>query len=154
MKIEQSHRATEYGGEVAEEVGGWGSVWNLGRACVLSEYVCVGGVVGAAGSLSNSQLKGVIESGGGEERDALREHLYPLSLTLRSSYLDCGDLCLLMSTSSSFSFVAWLLMCSFFCLYVSYECLLQVSASVFYFPPCLLHCYLPLLSSLFLLLSY
>lgn len=50
-----------------------------------------------AGSHSNSQLKGVIESGGGEERDAPREHPSPLSLTLCSSDSGCGDLYLLVS---------------------------------------------------------
>lgn len=53
------------------------AVWNLDSVC----WGCSRSHR-QAGSHSNSQFKEVIESGGGEERDALREHLSPLSPTL------------------------------------------------------------------------
>lgn len=79
-----------------------------------------------SGSHTNSELKGVIENGGGEERDALREHLSPLLLTLHSSYVGCGDLCLPVSTSSPFSVVLSFLSVVFACLLFQF--------SKFFFP--------------------
>ena len=81
---------------------------SLGLGQSVHESVCLGCTRSSrhAGSHSNSQLKGVIESGGGEERDALREHLSPLSLTLSSSYLGWGDFCPPLCSSSLLSVVA------------------------------------------------
>lgn len=87
-----------------------------------------------SGSHTNSELKGVIENGGGEERDALREHLSPLLLTLHSSYVGCGDLCLPVSTSSPFSVVLSFLSVVFACLLSALAADLCSSFLNFFFP--------------------
>lgn len=91
-----------------------------------------------SGSHTNSELKGVIENGGGEERDALREHLSPLLLTLHSSYVGCGDLCLPVSTSSPFSVVLSFLSVVFACLLSALAADLCSSFLIFFFHFCLL----------------